>query len=52
MLTCLLFVSIVIDRVLLIPMLFRGTKEGKILKMERNKKYKELRDEKKQKDIR
>lgn len=52
MLTCLLFVSIVIDRVLLIPMLFRKTKEGKILKMERNKRYKELKDEKKQKDIR
>ena len=44
MLTCLGVVAFLIDRFILIPFLTRYTKQGKILRKEIDKKWKEIKD--------
>lgn len=47
LLISMLIIAILIDKFIIIPYFTRFTKEGKVARMELNKKYKELKEEKK-----
>lgn len=47
LLICLIILSIIIDKLIIQPLLYKTTKEYKVIKMETNKKFMELKNEKK-----